>query len=129
MTFKKEMQDLAYELIVTDPDFSTVSVECIHRQPTFQTYDEEYGDIFEHNSDSVITAMIGPFNEVKFNAHDILVGDLKLVTPTIGLTQEFQVSVDYILLQDGTEYTIVDKTLDAADTVYTLLLRKDNGKT
>lgn len=125
-TFKKEMQDLAYELIVLDDDFSTISVECIHRQPTFQTYDEEYGDMYQHNSDSVITAIIGPFGESKANAQDTIAGDLRLVVAVLGLTQEFIVSVDKIIIPNGTTYTIIDKVKDSAEAAYILQLRKDN---
>lgn len=125
-TFKQEMQDLAYELIVEDEDFSTISVECIHRQPQYQTYDEEFGDMYQHNSDSIIIAIIGPFAQSKVNAQDILAGDLRLVVPVLGLTQKFQVSVDRIIVPDGTTYTIIDSTMDAAEAAYILQLRKDN---
>jgi len=125
-TFKKEMQDLAYELIIEDEDFSTISVECIHRQPQYEMYDEEFGDMYRHNSDSLITAIIGPFAESKPNAQDILAGDLRLIVPVLGLTQEFQVSVDTIIVPDGTTYTIIDKQKDAAEAAYILQLRKDN---
>lgn len=123
-TFKEEMQALAHELIVTDPDFASVSIDVVHRQPQFQTYDEEFGDMIEYNSDAVYTAMIGPFAESKINAQDILLGDLRMVVAFVDVTQEINVSVDSIITPDGTNYTIIDKTLDTAEAAYIIQLRK-----
>jgi hypothetical protein len=127
MTFKEEMQYLAYELIYEDIDFSTVSMMVTHRKPNMLTYDEVSGEIYWRNSDMNILAIVCVMTETQLNAGDIQVGDLRMVYPVIAAEQTPEVQNDYMILPNGAIYNILTVAKDAAEAAYVLQLRKSHG--
>lgn len=126
-TFKEEMQGLAYELIVLDSDFRTVSMQATHVKPINQTYDEQTGEVFSYDSEEIVTAMVGPYVNSQVNAQDIQLGDMRMILPVLGSTLIPEPQNDFMVLENGETFRVLTVALDPAEAVYTIQLRKCNG--
>jgi len=118
---KQEFIDLSFDLI--NDDFADIAVDVTHVHPTQGSYDSEEGELFETFENTVVKAIVGPFNKTKANAQDVMIGDLQMILPKKNAPLAIDVSVDSMQVA-SVSYTIIQKTLDAAESTYIIQLRQ-----
>ena len=121
MNLKTDFNTLAYDMI--NDTFADIAQPLTVKTDS-SVYDEESGEMIDFNNTGVvILAIVGPFTNDKFEASDIEVGDLQAIVPVNALTQELFLQSDTFIL-GSIEYTAINITTDASESVYTIQLRK-----
>jgi len=123
---KTDFQALATKLIYEV--FGSISQTLTIRRPIYINYDEETGSQIMSSDDYVIQAVIGPWidkNQAAATSNAIRTDDLSAIISKEKLAITPEMNFDIAITADGTEWAIVQSTMDEAEA--TLILRLSKG--
>lgn len=121
---KETFNNLSYDLITNT--FSSISQKLGYKENK-SVYDTESGEMIDFDMPGVVVdAIVGPFTVTRNEITDFQVGDLRAIVATKSLNEEqikvFLQSDTFMIGEDV--YTVINKVLDASESVYILQLRK-----
>jgi hypothetical protein len=123
---KTDFQALATKLIYEV--FGSISQTLTIRRPIYINYDEETGSQIMSSDDYVVQAVIGPWidkNQAAATSNAIRTDDLSAIISKEKLAIVPEMNFDIAITADGTEWAIVQSTMDEAEA--TLILRLSKG--
>lgn len=130
-TKKLEMQEKSVYLLEQHPKLSTFSKNVIHRRPLRSAYDPSNDVEYTEFAEVTFFGSVGPFTKLRTNVQDVLVSDLFFRVAFLSVQRSnvstFNAQSDVFVMDDGSEYKMIDFSLDAGDCVYTLQLRRKDG--
>ena len=125
MTMKTDFQALATKLIYEV--FGSISQTVTIRRPIYVNYDEESGAQIMSSDDYVVQAVVGPWidnNQAAATSNAIRTDDLSIIISKTKLAITPEMNFDIAITSDGTEWAIVQSTMDEAEATLTLRLSK-----
>jgi hypothetical protein len=123
MTFKREMQELARELLTQDPDLSTVSQTVYFVTNRYSEYDVDNGEVINVEYRRSMMAVVGPVKDERLNANDVREGDVELIVPFLEATNLHVHPGDDSFEISGQRYDILGVSLDPSEVIYRFRLR------
>ena len=121
MNMKTDFNTLAHSLI--NDTFADIA-QTLTIKTDLSVYDEDSGEALDFdNPGTDVQAIIGPFDNSKYEASDYQVNDLQAIVPVTATDAELFLQSDTFVV-DAIDYTAVNIVKDASESIYRIQLRK-----